>query len=72
MVTEPTKVQIRPEDEQRIRQAVRIAVEACRECAKGADCVGALIDLFRYLPTELRSIVEDEQARALERIVGGD
>ena len=59
-------------EEERIRAAVRIAVNSCRQCGAGPDCVGALMDLFRYLPTEVRAIVEDEQARTLEKIVGGD
>jgi len=66
------KIELRPADEMKIRRAVRVAIRRCRECADGGDCVGTLMDLFRYLPPEVRSIVEDEQARALEQIVGGD
>ncbi len=69
---EQSRVQLRPGDEVRIREAVRIAINSCRDCGDGPDCVGALMDLFRYLPPEVKGIVEDEQAKALEHIVGGD
>ena len=40
------------------RQAVRVAIASCRQCEEGGDCVGALMELFRYLPPEVKSIVE--------------
>lgn len=63
---------IRPYDELRIRESVRVAMQGCRQCDGGSECVGALMELFRYLPPEVRGIVEDEQARVLEGLVGGD
>jgi hypothetical protein len=30
------------------------------------------MDLFKYLPPEVRKVVEDEQARELGNMVGGD
>ncbi len=70
--TTPEKAELRPGDEDRIREAVRIAIHSCRECDDGSNCVGALMELFRYLPPSVRNIVEDEQTRALEKLVGGD
>jgi hypothetical protein len=72
MYSEKAKAPVRPDEEAKIRQSVRTAVEACRACDGGSDCVGALMNLFRYLPDSVRSIVEDEQTKALEHIVGGD
>ncbi len=72
MAEDRPKVELRSDDEERIRRAVRIAVAACRACGEGGDCVGALMELFRYFPPSVKQIVEDEQARALEQIVGGD
>ena len=63
---------LRSEEEERIREAVRIAVRSCRECDGGTDCVGPLMDLFKYLPPDVRRVVEDEQARELGNMVGGD
>lgn len=65
-------VSSQPVDEARIRRAARVAVRSCRECECGPECMGALMDLVRYLPPEVKRIVEDEQARALEQMVGGD
>jgi len=69
---EPIGPEVRSSEEARIREAVRVAIASCRQCEEGGDCVGALMELFRYLPPEVKSIVDDEQARALEQIVGGD
>lgn len=66
------RTEIKPAEEERIRAAVRVAIHSCRDCDDGDDCVGALMDLFRYLPPEVMRIVEDEQARTLEHLVGGD
>jgi hypothetical protein len=71
-MTDMQKTEIRPIEEERIREAVRIAVRSCRECDAGTDCTGPLMDLFKYLPEDVRAIVEDEQARALGDMVGGD
>ena len=66
------KTVLRSEEEERIREAVRVAVRSCRECDGGTDCVGPLMDLFKYLPLDVRKVVEDEQARELGNMVGGD
>ncbi len=72
MASEQARIELRPADEARIRRAVRLAIRNCRECGDGGDCVGALMDLFKYLPPEVKSIVEDEQAHALQQLIGGD
>ncbi len=72
MAEELARIDLRSGDEAKIRRAVRIAINNCRECGDGSECVGALMDLFRFLPPEVKHIVEDEQARALEQLVGGD
>jgi hypothetical protein len=72
MTIEGQPQQISPDDEQRIRQAVRQAVSSCRLCGDGSDCIGNLVDLFRYFPPEVRQIVEDEQSQVLQGLVGGD
>lgn len=72
MPTEDKPLEIRPDEEARIRRAVRMAVSSCRLCVDGSDCLGAIIDLFRYFPPEVRKIVEDEQSHALQQMVGGD
>ncbi len=71
-VDKAEKTELRTDEEERIREAVRIAVRSCRECDGGTDCVGPLMDLFKYLPPEVRKVVEDEQARELGNMVGGD
>jgi hypothetical protein len=72
MPTGDKPLTIRPDEEKRIRQAVRMAVSSCRLCGDGSDCLGSMIDLFKYLPPEVKHIVEDEQAHALQMMVGGD
>jgi hypothetical protein len=71
-MTDAEKIDLRPMEKERIREAVRIAVRSCRECDGGTDCLGPLMDLFKYLPEEVRAVVEDEQSRALGDMVGGD
>lgn len=71
-VEKAEKSELHSDEEQRIREAVRVAVRSCRECDGGTDCVGPLMDLFKYLPPEVRKVVEDEQARELGNLVGGD
>lgn len=68
---DPQKGELRPAEEERIREAVRVAVRSCRECDGGTDCVGLLMDLFKYLPADVRKVVDDEQSRALGEMVGG-
>lgn len=72
MTTEGQTMQLRPDDELRIRRAVRQAVSSCRLCGDGSECIGYLVDLFRYFPPEVRQIVEDEQAQVLQGLIGGD
>ena len=72
MTIEDQATPIRPDEEQRIRRAVRQAVSSCRLCGDGSECVGNLVDLFKYLTPEVRRIVEDEQTLALQNLVGGD
>lgn len=69
---DPEKSELRASEKERIREAVRIAVRGCRECDGGTDCMGPLMDLFKYLPADVREVVEDEQSRALGEMVGGD
>jgi len=71
-MTDVEKTELRPGEVDRIREAVRIAVRSCRECDGGTDCMGPLMDLFKYLPSDVRKVVEDEQARELGEMVGGD
>lgn len=71
-VEKPDTTEIRSDEEERIREAVRVAVRSCRECDGGSYCVGPLMDLFKYLPPDVRKLVEDEQARELGNMVGGD
>jgi hypothetical protein len=72
MTIESQAPAIGPAEEQLIRNAVRQAVSSCRLCGDGSECIGNLVDLFRYFPPEVKQIVEDEQAQALQQLVGGD
>jgi hypothetical protein len=71
-MTDVERTELRPGDEERIREAVRIAVRSCRDCDGGTDCIGPLMDLFKYLPADVRKVVEDEQSKELGEMVGGD